>query len=52
MGVYYVDVESTSRSTYQVEADTPEEAESRYSDGIVVHSEGSTPAVVNVALET
>lgn len=46
MTKYLVDVSVTTTTTYEVEADTIEEAKQRYPDqGLPVHSEASKPAV-------
>ena len=46
MTKYLVDVSVTTTTTYEVEADTIEEAEQRYPDqGLPIHSEASKPTV-------
>ena len=45
MAKYIVDVTHTTVHSYQVEADNKDEAEDRYSDGIIVHSEAQAPYV-------
>lgn len=49
MAKYLVDVVSNTVNTYEVEADTPAEATSRYADiGIIVHSESTGPLIQDV----
>lgn len=48
MPKYTVDVTNSVTHTYEVEAESESEAIERYSDGIVVNSEASTPFVTSV----
>ena len=47
---YLIDVASTTVNTYLVTANSPEEAQDRYSDGIVVNSEATGPQIQGVSL--
>lgn len=50
MGTFYVDVESISSRTYQVEAENEEQAKERVEDhGVVISSETTVPTVIKVS---
>ncbi|WNM69975.1 hypothetical protein SEA_GUYFAGIERI_72 [Rhodococcus phage GuyFagieri] len=51
MPYYLVDVESVAVNTYRVQADSEEEAKERFSDGLVVHSEATSPIVRSATFE-
>ena len=48
MPKFLVDVTQTTVHTYEVEAESFTEAEDRYSDGIIIHSETSASATAGV----
>ncbi len=49
MAKYLVEVSQNMTRTYEVEAETPREAEERYPDnGTVINSETSSPEVMHV----
>lgn len=48
VGPYLVEVNSINSHTYQVYAQSLDDAKSRYSDGMIVNSETTTPEVVKV----
>ena len=48
---FTVDVQTVTTQTYQVFATSEEEARERYSDGLIIHSEATSPAVNAVHVE-